>query len=379
MVERKLLFREQTFSVNAPFDSPFKQGALTELGIAFDGSATASGGTATSEGALHLLGTLDLVQFGQSRIKCEAASLYHLAAFYNGGYATGRLEDLTADVFSRRFVLPFHRMMEGAGIDASGTECFLRGTFATLAHYSTTAPSAISAFLRPWATTAEVAPLGGFNAPEWSEHTVDLSVASLRQSVQIDFKTPYLLPGIQLLVLDNNGGPGTVTNNSARVDGLARRVTVEYQAPGEPRRTLVDNATWGQLREEHVRLGQFAFADQTSSAGVAFVPLFQRRGGVKRDALAVAPGSSLTVIIDTLSTVEADYTAVTPAAGDRCLVLVPAFLATLGESEAAAATALQAATPQDQRRVFDASVRNAQRARNAGRRVRRRRILNRVN
>jgi len=337
-METLLPFKEVGYVSDGAFESEFKQGAIAELVLSFDGGHT--GGTpasAADAAPWPLLGVLELEQNGP-RIKMNARSLYHLAAFYNGGYPVRTAQVSASGKFASRFSLPLQKMMEGAGLDATGTPVAWRGQFRAVGYYSGTAPTSIdtTSKLRPLAITAEAAPAGGFRDPEFSEENVDCSSAALDRNRKIDFNSDFLLPGIGLLALNADGGSGT--DASGAVDGLARRVTIEILRPGQAKQEVCKNVPWGVLRYNTVRLAGWSAADEVSSQGFVFVPFFKRRGGRFRDAEFLPRGSSIIVTIDTTSDVEAGFSAVTPASNDVVTVILPKFHAPPKAAQDAAPT-----------------------------------------
>lgn len=342
MTERLLQFTPVNYAANSNGQLQFKAAAFNELNVRVVGNLSAAVATTLAdEVPWPLVGPIALEIGGQQRFRAEAISLFHLSAFYNGGYPH-RVHPAAAGTggFYSAFNLPFGKMMDGAGLDATGLDAFLRMTWRPAAYLGTGGSPVVDATtqLQAWVSTVFQKPAAGFLEPEWQQatHRVDSSSTSLAHT--IDFKKAVLLPGLLLEALDASGGAGT--DASAGVDGLVKKVSVELNRPGRPAETLVKDMPWGQLRFQTVRRGGYSLDDETASVGVVFLPLFERRGGRRRDALFLDAGSSLTITYDTASTVEAGYTNVAAAAGDVVRVLSPGFLPVGDESVAASASLL---------------------------------------
>ncbi len=323
LLEQNLNFREQVYAINAQSESAFKQGAVRELGFAFDGTATGSVAiTLSDEAPWRNLGSLQLIQFGAPRINVDAYLLFHLAAIYQGGYVSRNAGTATSTTFGSRFVLPLHTMLDGAGFDATGAELIWRWTNRSHTFYGANA-TAVAGIVRPWAHTAPEVPQGGFNTPDFFTAEVSLASASSNIPLQLDFKTDVYGTGLLVEASDATGGAGAEA--SASVDGLIRRLAVDYIQPGEPRKSVYDWTVWGRARYETCRASGFGSDDEIASTGIVFIPLKEMRQGRKRNALFIPAGGQLTIYADNSAAVEGDITAVTPAAGDKMRVTVIAF------------------------------------------------------
>lgn len=337
-------FDEKGWTDNADFESEFKDGALAEALFSMDGDLTSGGaGTIAQDAALKLLGQLELNQNGP-RVKADARLLYFLSAFYQGG-----IRDKSAasgGPFHVRFGLPFQRMIPGGGLDATAKVVSWKGRFRSGTYYDSGGVAVVnsSTRIRPIAKVAETAPAGGYRDPEFTQETIKVESASVSgNSRKIEARSDFLLPGVLLMALDADGDTGNSTDASGRSDGVAHRVTVELFGNGLPRRVLVDSLTWGTLRQQTCDLAGWKDDDVTATAGIVWIPLFDRKGGRDADALLMRAGSHLTITIDNASGAENIYTAVTPASGDTVEVLVPRFYDRSKIADQAAATAVTGA------------------------------------
>lgn len=344
---------ESGYIANGSFDLEFKGGAIHEVGLALDGGH--SGGVPANlhdDAPWSILSELELQQ-GGPRIRANPRSLYHLAAVLSGGYAQ-RSASLTAgSAFFSRFFLPLNRLVPGCGLDAIASPVSWKGSWRTQAAWSGTAPTSIDSDtrLRTVYYTSDQSPAGGMREPEIVEELVDCGAASLNRERKIDFAKPFVLPGILMLAYDADGVAGaSLTDRSLRTDGLARRVSVDLYHPGRGRKVLVDNVTWGTLRANTVRLLGGTADDEAASAGVAWVPLRGFGPYNFEGRLVVPEGTYLVVTIDTSSTPERGFTAITPAAGDVVRCVLPKVHAnpkavTLPQSDVAAAVRAAQARP----------------------------------
>lgn len=336
---RKLLkFEEILYAANAEFDSEFKDAALDTLTLAFDGAYSGTTPVNLAEDApWSLLSRLQLEHNG-ARIDMSPEMLYHISALLNGGY-NQKLAQVVASPgnFSARMTIPLGSLVKDGGLDATQKDVSWKGTFRPPSYYSGTAPGAITGTLRPGADVPKRAPQGGYRDPEWTEEIIKVESASLTNSKKIEFNSPYFVPMLVLIAYDASAGFGT--DSKARTDGLARRVTVDLFGVGGAPERIVDNVTWGMLRDLTCKKFGFSDDDQASSVGVVAIPLVDPSRDVN-PWLGVRPGVHLTITIDSQSTVEGGYTAVAggPATGDKIVVGVPKFYVAKKASEAAART-----------------------------------------
>lgn len=351
MPESLLKFDEKGWTDNGDFEVEFKSGAIGEVQFSLDGALTSGGaGTRAQDAALKMLGQLELNQNGP-RVKCDARLLYYLSAFYEGGVRN--LSAASGGPFHVAFNLPLQRMIPFGGMDAIARIVSWKGRFRDGSYYDSAGLAVVNGAtrIRPTAVVPELAPEGGFRDPEFTQETIKVETASVGGNTRkIEARSTFLLPGLMLMALDANGDAAAATDASGRSDGVAHRVTVELYIPGRPRRTLVDGLTWGELRRATARLAGWSDADVTATAGIVWVPLFERQGGKNADALVMPEGSHLMITIDNASGAENIYTAVTPAAGDTVEVLVPRFYERPKAAEGSAPTAVAGAAKAATRR-----------------------------
>jgi hypothetical protein len=343
MTERYLPFSSATYVSAQSAESKFTSAAFRAIDFLFEGtlSAAQSGSpTLADEVPWSLIGPIELVVGGSTRFRVDSISLFHLSSILNGGYHHRDVPAATsASGFGSSFSLDFGRMMPGAGLDATGVDAFLRWEWRPATYYGSGGTGSYtvgSATAKPRATTILVKPPQGFREPEWLQVRHDIGSSSSAIDKVIDVKKAVELPGLLIEALDASGGGGT--NTEIGVDGLIKNLTVEVNRPNLPTIKVYDNVSWRELRAATCRNSGLSSDDQTASAGVIWLPLFERKGGRNRDALHLPAGSSIRIVYDTSATVQPFYTGVTPASGDVARVLAPMFLAVPEQAAAAAAT-----------------------------------------
>lgn len=192
---------------------------------------------------------------------------------------------------------------------------------------SNLAPTAITGTLRPWILSSSLDLSAGFRRPKFSQFTVDLSSADADIQRKVDFEQDTLVQGLVIRTFDSSA--------TARVDGLIRRVRVDVTLGGGGSRELI-RATWGQLRSYLVHFRGYSDDDRTASVGIALVPLNDPRNTQGGGGFFFRKGDSFTIHLDTSSTAEADFTSVTPAAGDKCVCTILGYTIVRGQGDAGA-------------------------------------------
>lgn len=331
-------FNEELYAENGNFDCEMKSGAFDELTIAFDGAYTGTPANVADDAPFGLLGDIELKQFG-TRVRADARTLYVYASILSGSFTNRRAQTALDGNFSGRFTIPFRRILQGMGIDASGVPVAVRGKFRPKDYYGGTAPTTIAAgaALRPVATTVPKIPEGGFRPPEMTEDFLRVESASAKHSLKVDFDEPYLLPHMLLIFRDADGGNGT--DASARSDDGIGRVSVLLQGRG-PDQLLVNDVPWMTLRAETVRRMGGSTDDETGSVGAVLLPLVENGR-----PLLLPPGSSLVVKVrNQTDDFSGDQTAITPAAGDSLSVFLPKALLKKEAVKSAGVTSVQTST-----------------------------------
>jgi len=336
---------EKAWADNVDFESEFKDAALVELGFNLDGSIAAGGGSTAQDAALKSIGRLEFNHNGP-RISADPRLLFYTYAFHDGG-----VKDLTGSttLFSARFILPLWRMCPRGGIDAVARPASWKSRFRAASYLNTT-PGTINTTsrVRGTARTSPRAPAGGFRDPHWSQETVKVETASISSNTRkIEFGSDYIVPFLTLMALDASGDVA-VTDTSLRVDGLARRITIERFGLNGETRKIVDDISWGALRSQTGSLARWSADDIATTAGIVVIPCIDPDS---EDGLMRMPsGSHLVVTVDSSSTVEAGYTAVTPAAGDTLEILVPKFFSREKQTPRSATTQAEVAATASTRR-----------------------------
>jgi hypothetical protein len=318
---------EIAFSNDIDFETEHTDAALADLSVQFDGTWSGGAGTLAQDDVLKVLGRLEFNHNGP-RIAADARLLYWNSVWHDRG-VRGNINSGAGATgsFRRNFGIPLHRMCPRGGIDAVARVAAWKGRFRNgTAMLSGGATIAVGSRFRASAKRARTAPQGGFRDPEIKQETIKCENSSVSANGRrIEFKSDMILPYLILMPLDADGDTALLTDRSLRTDGLVQRVTIDRYGIGGEVLRLVDDVTWGYLRQQTGELGQWSSDDMVASAGIVVIPLIDPS---EKDGLLRMPsGSHLSITLDTASTVEGSYTDVTPAAGDTCEVLVPSFFA----------------------------------------------------
>lgn len=319
---------EVAFAADVDFETEHNDAALADLQVQFDGTWSGAGvGTLAQDAYLKVLGRLEFNHNGP-RIAADARLLWLNSAWHDRG-ARGAINSGSGATGSFRynFGIPLHRMCPRGGIDAVARVAAWKGRMRN-GQYAHTAGAtiAVASRFRASARRARVAPTGGFRDPEIKQETIRCDQSSVSaNSRRIEFKSDMIVPYLLLMPLDFDGDTAGLTDRTFRTDGLVQRVTIDRYGVGGEVLRIVDDVSWGYLRQQTAELGQFSADDVTATQGMVVIPLIDQE---QPDGLMRMPsGSHLTITLDTASTVEGGYTDVAPAAGDTCEVLVPSFFA----------------------------------------------------
>lgn len=309
-------------SAGGTLQSPFSGWPIEALEFKHDATVTGSAATIASNGAYRMATKrLQLTQDEQPLVDIAGPELFYLSSLMSGGRDNSSNTASLGTFFSR---LDFNALMPGALIDASsgGAQVFVRTEYGSLTDYAQTAPDTYSGVNRPSMIRSPNDPRVGYKRPHIRSATVDLSTAGQDIPYTLSISSDQWVLGCLVRAVDADGG-----YNGRETDGLVRSMRA-YMTGGSIARSELIRARWGTLRERTVKQANMAFGDRAIMGGVAWIP-FQSRDP---EALANFNGAtffsrndSLELHFDNQTTVERNYTAVTPAAGDHVVVTVVAF------------------------------------------------------
>lgn len=328
---KQLQFEEKTaLSIDTSFNAEAEQRVYQDLTLKLDGSVTAGGGGAVAGLTLDApLGILDRAQFylgNEAFIDATAVSLWHFSALINGRYGKKTASTPGAGATAAYLVdidLPFSRIrvpgappIPGIYIDGRHAQRRLafKGKTGALASYASTNMSALSTNIRPWARTVE-----GIDPRQLKYHLLpeikelEITVDSLTSTIQKGFSSAYDLFtfGFLLRQFDENQ-----VGDAERTDGIVQKPTFKGKTldlDGD-----LSTLRWGALQAQTAAL--FHINQAELKTGIAWVPTLRGTQPMRQRA-----GESIEIQPNVTETVEAEFTDVAPAAGDKLFVLSIAF------------------------------------------------------
>lgn len=306
MIELKP-FQTRVYAASTAYDLEFSGRAVSAIGLRFAATLTGSPATVRDDAAFRLLGTPEVNQAENPLIRMSGPSWRHLSAVSRGGYdkyAAGVTASTAGQVIAQS-VIDLEALMPGAMINATDKKVFLRGEFGALAVYSATPPTTVVGTLRPWAKSTQRNAQAGFVRPKISQADVQIVAAAEDQQHVWRFEQDTLVQGFMLESLDTSA-------SNQRVDGVVRSLRGDLaDSSGGTRETL--RQTWGNMRTLLQYLAGFNQEDYDRSVGVAFFPTKDMSNPQYGNARLFRAGESITFHIDSTSTVEEEFTAVTPS------------------------------------------------------------------
>ena len=282
---------------------------------------TIAGGVAvpTTDAAAKIFGSrIEVVQNEEPIIAVSPIDLRHISACLLGSYQRNTEQTAVAvNVINESVIrLPLDALVPGTMIDGRQTKVLVRGKFGTAAEYGTNT-TINGGTVRTSMRAANSTSSQGYLRPAWSQ--AERAIETAQQDLQFSkrFEKLQRLPGVFLRTFDSSGDAAA----AARVNGLLRRITIEHSSPDRTRQ--IYSATWGEaLNDTKTRFG-IPLGEQKD--GFVFLPLDYHDEETDRVVpLTVGPGHSLMFHFDTISSVEEQFTPITPAANDLVVLTFPA-------------------------------------------------------
>jgi hypothetical protein len=330
-------FEDFTLSTNnQQFNQPYSGEHLDSLSVQLDAAHTATGGAAVEDQAARCIAELELVHGTRSLARMRGLDLHILSHLYSRGSRMTRTGSGPSGApLVGHWNLPLGEMIPGGGIDATSVRLNAKGrTMAAFTDMHSGTSASISGKLAISGESAGLVAAEGFYQPDFKQQIVATESANADEQVRFDFEGDRELVGF-LLVAEDSSTP-------ARSDGIVRNVRLDYR--GIPQQEW----TWGQLKEataKFFRLGSQTGIDSSGTdmvpAGAVFLPTRDAGSKIRTKPLHVSAGTSLVLHLDTSSTTENEFTAITLASGDKVTVTPVAFAA-VGSTASAAKTQQQA-------------------------------------
>lgn len=330
-------FQSKAFQASTPYDLEFSGYPIRAIGLQFAATLTGTPATPRDDATFRLLKTPEINQAEQPLIRMSGPTWRHFSAILDGGYdkyAAGVTASTPGQVTGKAMI-DFQKIVPGAAINAADKKVFLRGEFSPLADYSATPPTTIVGTLRPFAIADAIDLTQGFLRPKFSEVSVPISNADDVQHV-IRFEQDMVVAGFMIQTADNSA-------SNQRVDGLVKSVRID--ATGSVGNIELHRKSWGQARTWLGWITGFNQEDYDRSTGVIWLPTISRRNPQWNGAMLFKAGDSVTFHFDMTPTVEEEFTGVTAASGDFCLITTIGFTPVGGSGDSGGQVRSIAAQP----------------------------------
>lgn len=305
-------------AANQQFNQPYSGEFLDAIAVQVDATLTATSGAAVEDQAARVLEDFELVHGTRSLIRVRGLELMMLSHLMTRGSRLTR-SGSGGGAMAGNFSIPFGEMIPGGGIDASQVRLNAKGrTAAALSSFHSTATAIDGKLAIAGEGPGYVAP-EGFYQPNWKPAVVTTESAKSDEQVRFDFETDVELLGFLVIAEDASG--------KARSDGIVRKIRVDHL--GVP----MQEWTWGQLKEataRYFKLGSGSGLDASNGVdlvptGCVFIPTRDHGRKTKTKPLFVAAGTAIVLHLDTASTIENEFTALTLASGDKVTITPIAF------------------------------------------------------
>jgi len=308
-----------TVAANTEFSEALPSALYRSLFLKMSGIMTASGaGTNALDGPFNLLGRVEVARGSDVLIGMHGIDLRHLSAFLQGGHA----EILPTSIangaaFLAQAELPFDKLIPGGGFNAKDDDVVVRGRFRGLTNLGTTVTGISSGRLRASGETDEM-PNDDHFEPRFAQATIDTGAANADLSTSRRI-TNDVEVATAIMIRAFDASTELSDPNASRTDGMIREVKVEVERNGKPAQE-VGRWSWGELK--HLSTSRYGIISSTGqiSTGVVLLTLDDPDTPQLADGLVLHKGDALIVRVDTAATIEDEFTALTPAAGDLAYV-----------------------------------------------------------
>lgn len=304
-------------SVGSAYQTDIPAGFHRAMSVKIAGTYTGSGaGVVAGDGGFKVLNRPEVKRGGDAIIGLFGADLKWLSAFTFGAPNPQSPSVIAASgIHSSIGELAFDAFMPGAGIDARNADVQFAGQFGSIADLGTTV-TAISGNLNVGVETTSPAANGDHFEPRWLAQSVDTSSAAQDlKAIKRIGNDVELCSAIMIRTYDASQAAGDP--DAYRSDGMVRNIRVEIESGGQSKE--VARYTWGEAKALSTTRARMAAAGVP--AGVVIIPIRDPDGArVYNGALRLQRGDTLTVYLDTSSTIEGEFTALTPASGDQAIV-----------------------------------------------------------
>lgn len=293
-------FQTKDYSSGAAYDLEFSGRGVSGIGLRFSATLTGAAATFADDAAFLLTKTPEINQSENPIVRMRGRSWRHLSALGDGTYDNHIASATTA---SANAFLDFEKWMPQAAINAGDKKVFLRGEFAALSVFSTTAPTGpTSAKIRPYARSSQRDLTKNFFRPRISELFLPITAANDDQPQVIRFEQDQYVSGFMLITDDQNAAAGLNLRKDNVISQLRLDITNSETGLTESMRL-----NWGQARHHTQALANFNKEDYDRSVGVVFVPLTDKRNVQANGARFMRNGDSVTFHFDSKSNVDDEY------------------------------------------------------------------------
>lgn len=308
-----------TVAVNGEFSEALPSALYRSVFLKMSGVMAASGaGTNALDGPFNFLGRVEIARGSDVLVGMHGIDIRHLSAFLQGGQS----EILPASIangaaFLAQAELPFDKLIPNGGFNAKEDDVVVRGRFRAILNMGTTATAINSGRLKVSGETDELANDDHFE-PRWSQATIDTSAANADLSTSKRI-TSNVEIATAVMIRCFDASTELSDPNASRSDGMIREVKVDLERNGQPAQE-VGRWSWAELKQLSTsRAGIVSTAGQIQT-GVVLITLDDPDTPELADGVKLHKGDALIVRVDTAATIEDEFTALTPAAGDLAVV-----------------------------------------------------------
>jgi hypothetical protein len=311
-----------TIAVNTDYSEQLPSARYRSLAGKMSGIMTASGtGVNALDGPFNFMGRVEFVRGGDVLIGMHGTDLRHFSAFAQAAQAE-LLPSTPSNgaAFLAQFELPLDKLIPNGGIDGRGDDLVVRGRFRGNTNIGTTVTGVSSGKFRVSGETDDF-PGGDHFEPRWSQKTIDASAANADLNTSFRINSEVEL-ATAIMVRTFDASLELSDPNTARSDGMVREIRVDVERNGEPAQE-VGRWSWAEAKAlSSTRYGISSVAGQIAT-GVVLITLDDPNTPEINNGVKLKRGDALIVRVDTAATIEDEFTATTPAAGD--LVYVTSF------------------------------------------------------
>lgn len=316
-VQQRRRAKPITTTINTDYAENLPSGHFRKLNAKYSGAYTASGaGVDAGDGPFNLLGRVEIRRGGDVVIGLHGPDWRHISSILTGTYPEILPSVIAASgSFLAQGELPLDRLLQFGGLDGRNGDIVCSGRVRGLTNLGTTVTAITTNKLRFAAETGDYPNEGDHFEPRWLTQTIDTSAASAdlntRKTIGNDVE---ICAGLFLRCFDASAE--LTDPNLFRSDGMVREIRLDLERNGDTKE--IGRWSWGEAKQIMQNVFGITAAAGQVQTGVVLIPLIDPKGPGGR--LRLIRGDALIIRVDTAATVEDEFTALAPAAGDLVYV-----------------------------------------------------------